>query len=231
MGAERRLFGRIEASLECSLATAEDTFEAKVLNLSRSGAGLMAKAPSIKRGDQVSVLVERADGEFTLSLSGVVVRAKQQGEDWYIGLRFEALPPDAERELVRLLKALAQGRGAGRREFPRVQARVAVRCKTPESFIATLNDLSRGGLSVSCPRPVELGSELTVQFGFESHDDLISVSGPVLHVDLKEDGRFLVGMRFVPPPNERKERVEHLINVLLGLGPRQAMVLEDDDES
>ncbi len=230
MGEDRRLFGRIEASLECSLATADDTFEAKVLNISRGGAGLMAKARSIKLGDQVSVLLERVEGEFTLSLSGTVVRAKSQGEEWFIGLRFDALPPDAETDLLRLLKALAQGRGAGRREHPRVQARVAVRCRSRESFVATLNDLSRGGLSVSCPRPVELGSELTVQFGFESHDDLISVSGPVLHVDLKEDGRFLVGMRFVPPPNERKERVEHLIGVLLGLAPRQAMVLDGDDD-
>lgn len=227
---ERRGFARIETSLECTVATDADLVSAKVSNLSRTGAGVLAPAGALSVGQSVSVMLERAQGEFSLSLSAQVVRTQPQGDEVLFGLRFEPPPPGVEETLLALLKALAESRGDGRRSHRRVQARIEVSCRSPDAFRAWLVDLSQGGLAVKCPRPVELGSQLKVQFGIDDHRGLVAVQGEVKRVSPLDDGRYLVGLQFEPPSEEHRQRVEKLLSVLLGLGPRQGMILDDDEE-
>jgi c-di-GMP-binding flagellar brake protein YcgR len=226
---EHRAFARIETSIECTAVTGDQDFAAKVANLSRSGAALIGPSGKAVFGDAVMILLERAEGEFSLALPSIVQRVSAQGDEAVYGVRFDAMPPDLEEQLVRLLKVLAKGRGQGRRNSPRVSSRVRVRCKSREAFVATLNDLSRGGLSVRCPRPVEPGGSLSVEFGVEEHPVIVTVSGEILRVNLQGDGSFLVSLKFDPPTMEDRGRVLGLLNVLLGLGPRQGVVIEDDE--
>ena len=44
MGEDRRRWARIEASLECAVASADQTFDARVVNVSRGGVALLAAA-------------------------------------------------------------------------------------------------------------------------------------------------------------------------------------------
>lgn len=214
---EQRKHARIETSLECTVVAGEVDFPAKVANLSRGGAGLLAAAGKVEAGALVMLLVEHAQGGFSLALPARVLRAAAYGDEELYGLQFEAVPPDVDDDLVKLLKVLTDGRGSGRRGSPRVASRVRVKCKSAQTFAATLNDLSKGGLSVRCPRPVEPGSRLGVQFGVEDHPELVSVAGEVLRVGLQEDGSFLVSMKFDPPTAEDQEHVRKLLQVLLGL--------------
>ncbi len=218
MGEERRRWARIEASLECTVASADQTFEAKVVNVSRGGLAVLAAAGQVKEGETVSVMLERAEGEITLAVSGTVVRIVGEGEEAVFGVRFEALPPDSEEQLLALLKLLAGKRGGGRREHPRVSARVSVRCKSRERFDGLLNDLSQGGFSIRCPAPVEKGSQLSVEFGIAEHAELIWIEGTVTHVEVSPDGKHIAGLRFTPPTPEQRARVQQLLDLLLGLG-------------
>lgn len=226
---ERRQSGRVEASLECTLASEVATVEAQVQNLSRTGAGLLAEPGAATVGALVSLLLERAEGMFSLGLSATVVRAMPRGERFFYGLRFEPMPPDLERELLMLLKTLAAGRGGGQRQHARVAARIDVHCRSRERFEATLKDLSLGGMSVRCPRALNLGDELEVNFGIEGHQKLFVVRGQVLRCSLDGE-RFLVGIKFPPPSDAQRADVLRLLDALLSLGPRQAMVIDDDDD-
>jgi c-di-GMP-binding flagellar brake protein YcgR len=225
MGEDRRRWARIEASLECTVATAAATFGAKVVNLSRGGVALMTGPDAVKLGETVSVLLERGagpvpggiDGPVSLAFAGKVVRIFGAGDETMVGVHFEALPPDSETELVKLLKLLASGKGSGRREHPRVSARIAVRCKSVESFSALLNDLSRGGLSIRCPSTVEAGGTLRVEFGVAGKEQLISVEGEVTHVQTMPDGKRLAGVSFAPPSDAQRAQVQQLLELLLGI--------------
>jgi c-di-GMP-binding flagellar brake protein YcgR len=231
MGEDRRRWARIEASLECTVATADQTFEAKVANVSRSGLALVAPPNQVKEGETVSVMLERSEGQITLALSGTVVRIFGSGEETVYGVHFDALPPTTELELLMLLKMLAAGRGGGRREYPRISARIAVSCRTVESFGALLNDLSHGGMSIRCPRPVELGSTMSVEFGFEGHTELLTVECTVVHVKTPDDGKHIVGLKFTPPSLQKRERVQQLLDLLMGMEIQdvQDAVIEEDD--
>jgi c-di-GMP-binding flagellar brake protein YcgR len=216
MGEERRRWARIEASLECTVASADQTFEAEVVNVSRSGVAVMAAAGLIQDGESVSVMLERAEG-ISLAVSGTVVRTVGEGDETVYGVHFEALPPDSEEQLLALLKLLAGGRGPGRRAHPRVATRISVRCKSRERFDALLSDLSKGGFSIRCPGAVEQGAILSVEFGIAGHAELIAIEGKVMHVEALPDGKHIAGLSFTPPTTEQRAKVQQLLDLLLGL--------------
>jgi c-di-GMP-binding flagellar brake protein YcgR len=220
MGEERRRWARIEASLECTVASEDQTFDAKVVNVSRGGMALLAAAGLVKEGETISVMLEQEEGAISLAVSGTVVRIVGAGDDTVYGVRFEALPPDSEEQLLALLKLLVNRPGQGRRQHPRVGARISVRCKSRERFDALLHDLSRGGFSVRCPAPVEKGSTLSVEFGVEQHAELIVIEGKVVHIETLPDGKHLAGLSFTPPSPEQRAKVHQLLDLLLGLGER-----------
>lgn len=226
---DEREFARIESGLTCTIATADSSFEAQVLNLSRIGAAVLGPPSATARDAQVTLFVEREEGLLALLLPARVVRVEERGAQWLYAVRFESLPPDSQDELMLLLKLVAAGKGQGRRAAPRVSARIAVRCKSAEAFRATLSDLSRGGLSVRCPRPVELGTTLAVSFGIEGMNSLVEVQGEVNNVQTAADGTFRAGISFSPYSGALQEKILTLLDVLLSLSPRQAVIEEDDD--
>ena len=218
MGEEdRRRWARIEASLECTVASADQAFEALAVNVSRNGLAVVAGAGLCKVGETVSVMLERAEREISLSLSGEVAHVSGSGAQTVYGIHFEALPPESELELVRLLKILSEGKGGGRREHPRVAARIAVKCKSLESFGGLLKDLSRGGMSIRCPREVKAGAILVVEFTLADQTQLISIEGTVTHVADQGGGKFLAGLRFSPPTDAERDQVQQTLDLLMGL--------------
>lgn len=216
--ADRRRFARIEASLDCTLATETETVKAKVVNLSRTGVAVLCPM-SLEAGQRLTLLLE--DRKMSVGLTGEVVRKTAIAGELGYGVRFDALPPVAEEELVALLKELAAGKGAGRRAFPRVAARVAVVCKTRESFEATLSDLSQGGLKVRCPKPVAEGLVLELSLGMPNAGGLLTLQGEVRHCQ-PEGQHFSVGVRFAPVDGEERKAVTNLLEVLLGIAPEPA---------
>jgi hypothetical protein len=171
----------------------------------------------------------RQEGLMSFALSAEVVRMVPQGEQMLYGVHFEALPPDVRGELVMMLRMIAAGKGAKRRAAPRVASRIVVTCGSQDSFRAVLNDLSRGGFSVRCKREMKIGELLQAKFGVEGLPGLLDLQGPVMNVTPLPDGHFRVGVKFDALPEATLSRVMHLLDVLLGLAPRNGVIIEDDE--
>jgi c-di-GMP-binding flagellar brake protein YcgR len=217
---EQRKHARIETSLGCTVIAGDTDFTARVSNLSRGGAGLLGPAGKTELGAQLLILLERREGDFALALQARVVRTGEpEGDEVQYGVRFEEVPPDIDAELLRLLKVLAEGEGHGRRASPRVATRVKVTCSNREAFVATLNDLSRGGLSVTSEFAVEVGQALGVDFSVGDGAAITAVSGEVVGASPLDDGRCRVSVTFDPPTPEDRARVLLLLEVMLALGP------------
>lgn len=223
---EQRKFARLETSLQCTVVTGDDDFPARVANLSRTGAGLIGPEGRAEVGAQLMLLFERAEGNFSFALPSGVVRVTPHEEGAVYGVEFEPMPPEVLDELARLLKTLTLERGQGRRESPRVAARVKVRCHSRKDFVAQLNDLSRGGLSVKSAEHVAVGAPLSVQFGVDALPSLITVAGEVVRATEAEGG-WLVSLKFDPPNEEDRARVLLLLDVLLGLSPQRRSPIDD----
>lgn len=226
---EQRKYARIESSLACSLATAADVVDAAVVNLSKGGAAILGPENAAQVGDKVTVLLERAEGLVSIALQCEVVRTEQRGELALYGVQFDPLPPDAERELSVLLQLIAGGRGSGRREHPRVSARVAVNCKTEESFRAWLNDLSRGGLSVRCGKAVAVGGTIELSFGAPGLKGLVEITGEVVSCQQAGPSQWRLGVRFEPVGEEERAQVSRVLDTLLGISLPQGEVLDEEE--
>jgi c-di-GMP-binding flagellar brake protein YcgR len=218
-GREQRKHARIETSLDCTVIAGDVDFTARVANLSRGGAGLLGPEGKAELGTQLLILLERKEGDFALALQARVVRIEPQPTGVQYGVHFEDMPPDSDAELLRLLAALAAGPGQGRRSSPRVATRVRVSCSSRQAFEATLNDLSRGGLSVVSDFAVEVGETLGVDFSVGDGAVITAVSGAAVGVNQLEDGRCRVSVQFEPPTAEDKARVLLLLELMLALGP------------
>lgn len=223
---EQRQFARLETNLECTVVAEAGDFAARVANLSRTGAGLIGPPGKAEISESVMLMFERAEGGFSFALSSFVVRVTPRDGECVYGVQFEVMPPDVGDELARLLKSLVREKGQGRRESPRVAARLKVKCRNRNAFVAQLNDLSRGGISVRSAQAIEPGSTLTVQLGVESHPSLLTVSGKVLRTEPVEN-EWMVSVEFAPPSTEDRAQVLLLLDVLLGLGSKPKQGLDD----
>jgi c-di-GMP-binding flagellar brake protein YcgR len=212
----------------CSVATATDAFEAAVVNLSKSGAAILGPDGAAKMGESVTLLIERSEGLMSVALPGEVVRIEERGERMLYGVDFSALPPDEQNELSMLLQMISTNHGPGRREHPRVSARIAVNCRSEDAFRAWLNDLSKGGLSVKCARAVKLGRTLTVSFGLPGLKGLVEISGEVVSAQPIEGGQWRLGVRFAPLSEDERDQVNRALDTLLGIALPQGEIIVDD---
>jgi PilZ domain len=198
-GRDNRRHARIETSLDCTVIAGDVDFSAKVANLSRGGAALWGPGGQAAPGTQLLILLERREGDFALALQARVVRVEAQGTGVQYGVHFEDMPPDIDAELLRLLKALASGPGQGRREAPRVAARVRVTCHNRAA--------------------IDVGETLGVDFSVGDGAVVTAVAGRAVGVAQLEDGRCRVSLSFEPPSAEEKASVLLLLELMLALGP------------
>lgn len=225
---DKRKHARIESSLVCTMATATDAVEAVVANLSKGGAAILAGLGVAEVGDTVTLMLERAEGLVTLSLSGAVVRKDVQDERGRYDVEFDPLPPDDSAQLGLLLQLLLKGAGQGRRAHPRVTTRVEVTCRTEGIFRGWVGDLSKGGLGLKSVKNVAVGSPITVSFGVQGLKGLVEVSGEVVSCHPDQEG-FRLGVNFGALSDMEQSQVNRTLDLLLDIALPDGELIEDDD--
>jgi c-di-GMP-binding flagellar brake protein YcgR len=230
MGAdERRRHGRVEADLPCNLVAGEAMEDGRVLDLSKGGARVLAPADLAAVGDPVLLAMEPAAPLAPVDLQAEVVRVDLHPRGAVYALRFSEMLPDVVDAVEAILRALLEKRGQGNRAHPRVARRMNVTCRSTAEFDATLRDLSEGGLAMLSRDPVELGATIQVRLGSEEFPALLELFGEAVHVE-PTDGGFRVGLRFSRLDPQAQGRIRMLIELLVGLAPRQVMFEEDDED-
>lgn len=228
---ERRAHGRIETDLSCGIATADASHEGTIANLSMGGAALLAAVGIAQAGDSVGLSIEPPEPFSPMVLTAEVLRVEEQQGQGLYRVRFSPMAPTDRESLVELLRALARGRGQGKRQHARIEHRLDLICRTPVEFRATLRDISRGGLALACGHAMALGTKVEAVMGFEDQPGLARFSGTVVHVQELGPGQFRTGVRFEAMTEDRQRHLDALIDILLGLGPRQGVVVEEDDDA
>jgi hypothetical protein len=208
------------------IATADAEGEGQLVNLSRAGAGVLAAPGLAPLGAAIALSLEGDEQAPPMLLRGEVVRLVPRGDQVVYGVHFDPMPPDEEQQWIEYLRKAALGRGVGRRRHPRTHQNLDLRCHTEAEFQATLSDISLGGLALKCAVPLQVGQPIRVGIGVDTVPALVELEGSVAWV--KPAGEvYRVGVQFAPPPAKTLTRLKSLIEMLLGLGTRQAVV-EDD---
>lgn len=225
---DKRKHARIESSIVCSLATGSEVFDGVVANLSKGGALIIASRSAAVVGDTVMLMLEREEGLLTLSLPGSVVRKDEDEQHGRYGVEFEPLPPADEAQLAVLLQLLLNGRGQGRREHPRIAARIEVVCRTEELFRGWVNNLSKGGLSLKSLKDVAVGQPIEVSFGVRGLHRLVEITAEVVSNQPAADG-FRLGLKFTPLTETEQAQVHRTLSLLLDIALPDAELVPEDE--
>lgn len=80
------------------------------------------------------------------------------------------------------------------------------------------------------PGIVEVGARVRAAIGTEWLPAVLEIDAVVVYAEAYGGDACQVGLQFAPLSAGESQRVEKLIDILLGLAPRMGVVLEDDDE-
>jgi len=101
---ENRRFGRLRASLPCSVAWEKEVFPAEVTNLSHGGALIMRAGRLPEEGAQVVVVLQVSQEEIRFRAQVRHSTANDQPASF--GIEFNETRQEIESKLVRLVDAL-----------------------------------------------------------------------------------------------------------------------------
>lgn len=225
---DQRKHARIESSIVCTLATGSEVFDGVVANLSRGGALVIASRAAASLGDTVMLMLEREEGLVTLSLPGTVVRKDEDAQHGRYGVAFEPLPPSDQAQLALMLQLLVSGRGQGRREHPRVAARIEVVCRTESLFRGWVDNLSRGGLSLKSVKDVAVGRPIEVSFGVRGLNRLVEIAAEVVSNQAVEGG-FRLGLKFTPLTATEQAQVNRTLSLLLDIALPDGEIVPEEE--
>lgn len=141
-----------------------------------------------------------------------------EGGRWAVAVRFSRISPAAEEHLEKVLQLLLNKSENGQRQHPRLAQRLELYFDDPADIRATLEDVSRGGLSVTVPYSFSSGQsvQLTIQGGAAIGE--LRLRARVVHQSRLDDEKYelyRVGLEFEHPTGELQELVERLLEKLL----------------
>ena len=212
---ERRIHARIETELPCTIVGGKTSVPARMVDLSRGGAQLIA-APGIAAvGDSLTLEVQLPTSPTPVTILGEVFRIEGEAEESRYALRFSIVEPKQREDLTRFLTELLAGKGIGRRSHPRVYRRIPVRFRTARELRAVMDNISRGGMGVECDAPLVVDETVIVDIGAEGIYDSVEIDAVVTHVRSISGDRYQVGLQFVSLTKAKQDQLDGLIERLL----------------
>jgi len=178
------------------------------------------EAPS--KGTSVALRVSLPGQAVPERIEGMAGERVPRGADGEVGFwaRFCELPIASRRRIERfLLGRDAAISSLSRRAFPRVPLRreVLVRVRS-NSFIAHVQNVSRGGMFVAAPGPASLHELWDVELNLPAAAGTVRTKAEVVQrmspVEAK-DGRVGVGLQFVGADDAFRDRLDNCLDDLL----------------
>jgi c-di-GMP-binding flagellar brake protein YcgR len=218
MGSEdQRVHARIHVSTTIEIAVAEGTVEAQLRDLSKGGARFVTPQPVGRVGDTIEVFLPSLSGD-AIQVMAEIIRAQEGADGHTLAVRFDAVDPAMRQPLNDLIEVLLTATGGGQRSAPRVARRMDIRYGQLGELRAILEDISRGGLSMTAAQPLVLYEDLEVTVPDTCGDQLLIVRARVVHQRAMEvDGEtvYRVGLEFGDLRTETRRCLEELLKTVL----------------
>ncbi len=111
---ENRRFGRLRASIPCSVAWEEEVFSAEVTNLSHGGALIMRAGRLPEEGARVVVVLQLSQEEIPFRAQARQITENDQPASF--GIEFSETRQEIESKLIRLMDILYPNDGEAESE-------------------------------------------------------------------------------------------------------------------
>jgi c-di-GMP-binding flagellar brake protein YcgR len=214
---DQRVHARIHVSTTVEVAAADGNLEAQLRDLSKGGARFVAPKPVGRIGDTIELYLPSLGGD-EITVMAEIIRAQDGPEGHTVAVRFDAVDPEMRQPLNDLIEVLLTATGGGQRSAPRVARRMDIRYGQLGELRAILEDMSRGGLSMTVAQPLVLYEDLEVTVPDTGGDQLLIVRARVVHQRAMEvDGEsvYRVGLEFSQMRTETRRCLDELLKTVL----------------
>jgi c-di-GMP-binding flagellar brake protein YcgR len=214
---ETRVHARIHISTSIQVASVTGTGEAQLRDLSKGGARFVAAAPVGRVGDTIELFLPSLGGDDIVVMAEII-RAEEGTDGHTVAVRFDAVAPEMRQPLNDLMEVLLTATGGGARAAPRVARRMDIRYGHLGELRAILDDISRGGLSMTVAQPLVLYEDLEVTVPDTSGEQLLIVRARVVHqraVQVDGETVYRVGLEFAELRTEARRCLDELLKTVL----------------
>jgi diguanylate cyclase (GGDEF)-like protein len=212
---DRRRHARVETDHPCLLSAGNAPTEARIRDISRSGALVVGPIGHARAGAPVQLQLVMEDNAPPSRLAGRVVWTDAREGKGRYGVMFDPFGEVEQGALDRFVSSLLLGRGLGRRASPRLRRRIELTIQDRPEMRALMHDISRGGVGFISDVGVSLGEELQVELNLHAWQrPVVAVSGVVVHVQQSVAGQYVVGLHCPAPEAAVQKQIDDVLKLL-----------------
>jgi hypothetical protein len=199
----------------------ENLCEAKLQDLSRAGARVLAPVALGAPGETIELFLPSPGGGEEIGVMGEIVTAQETPQGHMISLRFVLVQPGQDGRLAELIRLLRPSEAEVPRQTPRAMRRLplAPPGTSPAQLRALLGDVSRGSVVMAVSDQLALNDEVLLVVSDAGGEDLLQLPSRVTSIrsitKVKDDDRgFRVALELTPPGPEQQELISRLLSEL-----------------
>ena len=218
---ERRSQPRINVSSSIKIKVPSSGYEYKgnLVDISWGGVRVLTKELLGSMNDTVEISLPSYDGK-DINIVASIVRTWKSEDLYNTAIRFSKLHHKDESRLYNLLKLLLDTEDDDHRRDPRFAQRIDVSYWDPDELKATLKDISKGGMTITMPEPVELDKSIQLQLEGTDGYSVILRARVVRLETVKVSGYELyqVALKFEHPTEELRSMINTLMHSMMTKG-------------
>jgi c-di-GMP-binding flagellar brake protein YcgR len=190
---------------------------AKLVDISWGGALIHVDDAKTNSGDTLQIILPRQQGG-SISIGAKILRTWENpdGNGHSVAARFYKLSTRDEAKLEEILEYLAQSADIeGQRHHARLTQRLDIQFDGEQELLATLDDISKGGLGITVPDPLQIGQSLQIVISTLDESCSLKLRARVVRQEplrMRATRVFRVGLKFEHPSDELKKRTDELVS-------------------
>lgn len=205
---ERRQSARIETHMDTTIKVGEIPHGLILVDVSYSGAGcIIDKDIIIPLHRDLEIKLEHK-GEH-LILPAVALHSFSYSETHNkLGLKFNQLSQQQKDFIQDFVYDLLSKKNDPKRLGPRIKTKISIHTLTKDKALAVLENISLGGLSIRCPKKIDVHDFIDIELPLKQSRDHLICSGKVVHVkELIANKSYKVGIQFIELPQQIKQQL------------------------
>jgi len=186
-------------------------------NISWGGVRTRSKEP-LGKADEIVTLSLPYPEQGDIHIQASIVRVWSDGTLYNTAIRFSRLSQKSESKLNKLLELLLNEEDGQLRKHTRFAQRIDISYWDDEELKATLEDISKGGMMITMPDPVELNNSIKVQLDGPNDAYNLSLRARVVRQEtiiMSDFEMYQVAVEFEHPTKELRSMVQGLIHGLM----------------
>lgn len=195
---------------------------AKLADISWGGALIHVDDAKTSAGDTLQIILPRQQGG-SISIGAKILRTWENPDrdGHVIAVRFYKLSTRDEAKLEEILENLAQSADVeGQRNHARLTQRLDIQFDGEQELLATLDDISKGGLGITVPDPLQIGQSLQIVISTLDESCTLKLRARVVRQEplkVRAVQVYRVGLKFEHPSDELKKRTDELIGKMASI--------------